>query len=95
MFPVFKLVAAHIKPAAIYHCEAHITAAGFKFSIRKTHRLRPVAASTALVEHQGTMEVFQFFYQLCRLIGGDNPCNAHINKLRTNPHLWPKPPVEV
>lgn len=58
MFPVFKLVGAHVKPAAFYFTETNITAANFKFTFRKAHRLTSIAATTTLVKHQRTMKAF-------------------------------------
>jgi uncharacterized membrane protein YcgQ (UPF0703/DUF1980 family) len=52
MLPVFPLISTHKKPAAIDHTKTYVTAAGFKFALRKTHGLRPVTTTTALMKHQ-------------------------------------------
>ena len=81
MLPEFKLVTAHKKTAAIYVAQVNIAFANFKFAFFKAHRLRTVAAPAALVKHQLTMLIAQFFYQFncarcrcysCRVFHGLN-----------------------
>jgi len=64
MFPILKLVARHVKFAAANFTQAHIAAARFKLAFGKTHRLRPVATTAALVEHERPVNSFQLVYQV-------------------------------
>ncbi len=52
MTPIFELVGAHEKSAAVNVAQVNVISTHFKFALFKTHRLRAVAASAALVKHQ-------------------------------------------
>nr|WP_262713766.1 hypothetical protein [Pseudobacter ginsenosidimutans] len=59
MFPVFELVCTHVKFATLHLPQANITATCFEFSFLKAHWLTSIAATTALVKHQWTMQFDQ------------------------------------
>lgn len=78
MFPIFKLVGAHVKPATFHFTQAYITTAYPEFSFSKTHGCAAITAASALVKHQRAMLCFQFIDKInCRLFCYDSFC-CHI-----------------
>lgn len=57
--------------------QQHIAGAGFKFPRGKAHRLRAIAATTALVKHQRAMFFLQPLYQVQRRFCGNNSFRSH------------------
>jgi hypothetical protein len=58
VFPVFKLISIHIKPAISYFAQAYITATQPELTFRKAHWLASIATSTALMKHQRAIIFF-------------------------------------
>ena len=89
MFPILKLIGAHVKFATGNCPHPYITVAHFKLSFCKTHRLAAIAATTTLVKHQRAMYCLQIIYQIQCLTSCNYP-GYHIflvllNKRRTSP----------
>src|SRR6202021_2753741 len=84
MLPVVELVGPDIEFATDNFTQQHILRTDPKVAFRITHRRRPIAAATGLVEHQASMLAFQTSHHFGRLVGDFDPIDHHTRSLVVN-----------
>ncbi len=75
MLPVFKLVAAHVKGAAVDLAQQYIGTADAEITLLEAHGSRTVATATTLVEEQGAEAVPEVFDHSSRCVGNTDSGN--------------------
>lgn len=80
MLPVFILIGTHVEVAAIHFAEEYIAGTHNKVSLRKAHGRGAIAATSALVKHQGTVNAAKSINDFGSVFGEGNSGKWHYLK---------------